>query len=181
MFRRWCPKRAILLRGDAKEEARRVRLRDAARAQLHDIAEGGKNFVDDLLKHAEGRYSKEDLATIRDGTPLTPDLQAKIKAGVDEFAGAYFELSPYLKKVPPKHKWPHAFIYRYAVCAYTHSLHWLAAGGVRGRKPEGFRNDFIDVAICAYATCFDGLLSNDKVANKVYDGARRFLKAEHGI
>jgi hypothetical protein len=56
-----------------------------------------------------------------------------------------------------------------------HTLHWIAAGGAKDRKPEKFRNDMIDVAIAAYATCFDGLLSDDKLANEIYDNADYLL------
>jgi hypothetical protein len=49
-----------------------------------------------------------------------------------------------------------------------HTLHWIAAGGAKDRNLEKFRNDMIDVAIAAYATCFDGLLSDDKLANEIY-------------
>jgi hypothetical protein len=49
-----------------------------------------------------------------------------------------------------------------------HTLHWIAAGGAKDLNLEKFRNDMIDVAIAAYATCFHGLLSDDKLANEIY-------------
>ncbi len=177
-FRKWCVKRGKLARGDKDLEAQRVRARDGARSQLKDISEGGKNIKDDLIDHADGRFTREELAIIRAGAAFTPDLIAKIKTGVSHFAQKLFEASPHLDKVPPIEEWPFSFIYRYAVCAYMHSLHWIAAGGAKDRKPDNFRNDFVDVAIIAYATCFDGLLSKDKVAIAIYNGAIKFLKAE---
>jgi hypothetical protein len=52
--------------------------------------------------------------------------------------------------LPPAREVPYMFVFRFAVCAYMHTLHWIAAGGAKDRKPEKFRNDMIDVAIAAY-------------------------------
>lgn len=61
---------------------------------------------------------------------------------------------------------PYTFIFRYALCAYLHALHWIALGGAKDRKQEKFGNDFVDVAIVAFATCFDGLITNDKLTHE---------------
>lgn len=57
-----------------------------------------------------------------------------------------------------------------------HALHWIAAGGAKDRKLEKFRNDLVDIAFVAFATCFDGLLTNDKLAKEIYDKAMFLLK-----
>ena len=57
-----------------------------------------------------------------------------------------------------------------------HTLHWIAEGGAKDRAPEKFCNDMVDVAIAAYGTCFDGLLTKDKLANEIYNNATYLLK-----
>lgn len=39
------------------------------------------------------------------------------------------------------------------------------------------RNDMVDMAIVAYATYFDGLLSDDKIVNLMFDEVRTRLLA----
>ena len=70
---------------------------------------------------------------------------------------------------------PYTFIFRYALCAYPHALHWIAVGGAKDRKQEKFGNDFVDVAIVAFATCFDGLITNDKLTMSIYKNAKHLL------
>ena len=83
--------------------------------------------------------------------------------------------NPEWRELPSAANLPYTFTFRFALCAYLHALHWIAAGNA-ARKPEDFRNDLVDVAIVAFATCFDGLLSNDKLANEVYENAMFLLK-----
>jgi hypothetical protein len=68
----------------------------------------------------------------------------------------------------------YTFVFRYALCAYLHALHWIAVGGGKDRKDEKFAHDFVDVAIVTYATCFDGLLTKDKLAMEIYKNANTF-------
>jgi hypothetical protein len=44
-------------------------------------------------------------------------------------------------------------------------------GGAKLVKPEGIRNDLIDVSFAVYATYFVGVLSADKKVNGIYRGA----------
>lgn len=69
----------------------------------------------------------------------------------------------------------YTFVFRYALCAYLHALHRIAVGGGKDRKDEKFAHDFVDVAIVAYATCFDGLLTKDKLAMEIYKNAKYLL------
>jgi hypothetical protein len=70
------------------------------------------------------------------------------------------------------------FIFRFALCAYLHALHWIAKGGAPGRKPEKMGNDMVDVALAAFGTCFDGVLTNDKLVTKLHEQAMELLKSE---
>jgi len=50
------------------------------------------------------------------------------------------------------------------------------AGGAKDARLERIRNDIVDVTFAAYATCFDGLLSKDDMANEIYENADFLLK-----
>ena len=48
---------------------------------------------------------------------------------------------------------------------------YVIANGV-AKEVENLPNDYIDVSVAAYATCFDGLLSKDKMTQDIYRKAR---------
>jgi hypothetical protein len=93
-----------------------------------------------------------------------------------DFAFKFFAANPDQPEPPPAAELPFTFTFRFTLCAYLHALHWIAAGGAKDRKPEKFRNDLVDIAVAAFATCFDGLLSNDKLVKEIYENAAFLLK-----
>jgi hypothetical protein len=70
------------------------------------------------------------------------------------------------KKWPPKDDIFYSYIFRFALCARLHALYVIANGVAK--DPENLPNDFIDVSVAAYATCFDGPLSKDKMIQDIY-------------
>jgi len=53
----------------------------------------------------------------------------------------------------------------------------VIANGV-AKDAENLPNDYIDVSVAAYATCFDGLLSKDEMTHGIYRKARFLLDEE---
>ena len=69
------------------------------------------------------------------------------------------------------------FIFRFAICGYVSILMRIRDGGAGKITPEKLRNnDVIDVNIVAFATYFDGLLTADKRAAEIYEGAEFLLR-----
>jgi hypothetical protein len=174
-FRNWCRRREQIKSGDPAFEDERKRARSEAIAHLGHMLENLQELKDDLDAHAARHYTEDELTILRTRKPLTPALQNKLIDGVMDFALKFFAANPDLREVPPAAELPYTFTFRFALCAYLHSLHWIAVGGAKDRKLEKFRNDLVDVAVVAYATCFDGLLSNDKLANEIYGNAMFLL------
>jgi hypothetical protein len=87
----------------------------------------------------------------------------------------FFLLHPNGKIPPAAHDLPYSFIFRFALCAFLHALHWRVRGGAGDRLAERMRNDVIDVTYAAYALCFDGLLSDDKLVREIYENAEAML------
>jgi hypothetical protein len=81
-----------------------------------------------------------------------------------------------VKELPPARELAYTFVFRYALAGYMVALRWIADGGAKNVKPEKIRNDIVDATYAAYATYFQGLLSNDAKANDLYDDAKSFLK-----
>jgi hypothetical protein len=175
-FRKWCRIREKIKRGEKSFENQRLKAREEAQAHLGVMLDNAANFKDGLKAHAE-RYTAEELRIIRAHEPFTPELTAKLVDGIMDFAQGFFETSPDHPGLPPANEVPYSFIFRFALCAYLHAFHWIYASGVNDRPLEKFRNDMIDVAIVAYATCFDGMFTNDKMATGVYKNANYLLKS----
>jgi hypothetical protein len=88
---------------------------------------------------------------LRRHEPVTYAIVLKILDGTLKLADKFFLLHPEIKKQPKVHEVPHTFIFRFALCAYLHALHWRVQGGAQDRLAEKMRNDVIDVTYAAYA------------------------------
>jgi hypothetical protein len=176
-FRKWCRHtRERAQRGDEQSAKHIMRASEEASAQLADMLENAKTFhenIEDALK----RYTKEDLDTFRKGPPFTPALIEKIRDHVMEMAQQFYEAHPDEPGWPPKNDdLFYNYIFRFALCARLHALHVIAGG--KPKDPKNLTNDFIDVSVAAYATCFDGLLSNDAMTKDIFEKARFLLDNE---
>jgi hypothetical protein len=56
-------------------------------------------------------------------------------------------------------------------------LDWISMGGPKGVKAEKIRNDIVDVSFATFATYFDGLLSMDEKARRIYQQAAIVLES----
>ena len=88
----------------------------------------------------------------------------------------FFENHPDKPDWPPRDDVFHTFTFRFALCARLHAISVIANGVAK--DVDKLPNDFIDVNVAAYATCFDGLLSKDKLTQDVYRRARLLLDEE---
>jgi hypothetical protein len=66
---------------------------------------------------------------------------------------------------------PNTFLFRWALCLFLWILDWISIAGPKGVKPEKILNDLVDVNFATFATYFDGLLSMDKKAHRIYQQA----------
>ena len=174
-FRRWCGQRARAATGDKKLEEKIVKTGGQAALQLADMLEDMKGFADNI-QDATAKFTEEELGILRRHEPVTDAIVLKILEGTLNLADKFFLLHPDIKKQPKVHEVPHTFIFRFALCAYLHALHWRVRGGAQDRLAEKMRNDVIDVSYAAYALCFDGVLSDDKLVKEIQDNGRAMLQ-----
>jgi hypothetical protein len=168
-FRKWCKQRCAIKRGEKQLKHHEAHVN--ALMHMEDVLKGGAEFKADLAEHAATYYTTVELAIIRNNEPWTDAVTKKVLDGIMDFALKFYALHPAWHKLPGAREMPYTFIFRYALCA----LNWIQAGGAPDRKQEKFGNDFVDVAFVAYATCFDGLMTNDKLAKSIYKNARYLL------
>jgi hypothetical protein len=175
--RKWLRSHDRIRRGE-KSFHLRVKAHEQVLAQLKDEVEGATDFYHDLEQHAQLNYTPDEIAAIRRGDEFSPALRAKVVAAIKEFANRFYAASPYHREPPAGDALHYSFIFRFALCAYLHALHWIAKGGAPGRNPEKMANDLADVTVAAFGTCFDGVLSNDKFVTKLYGQAMDMLKSD---
>jgi hypothetical protein len=159
--------------GDERSLRRIARGAAGAHAQLADMRKDAQTFQQNI-DEARKLYTKEELDAFRENK-FTPALIEKLRGQVMDMTQQFYECHPDKPEWPPKDDVFHTYIFRFALCARLHALYVIANGVAK--EPENLPNDYIDVSVAAYATCFDGLLSKDKMTQDIY-GKARFLLDE---
>jgi hypothetical protein len=173
-FRKWCATRAGAAAGDARFAEKIIKCGEQATLQLADMLADMVGFADNI-RDATPSFTDEELGILRRQEPVTDDIVVKILDGTMRLAMKFFLLHPNGKIPPAAHDLPYSFIFRFALCAFLHALHWRVPGGAEDRLAERMRNDVIDVTYAAYGLCFDGLLSEDKLVCEIYGNAEVML------
>ena len=121
-------------------------------------------------------FSKDELRIIRKREVYDLKVIEKMFFHIMELTQLLLSNHPNVGSMPNRDELHYTFIFRYSLCVYLIAIDWLANGGISGVKPEKMRNDMIDMNFVAYATYFDGLLSKDAKALRIYDEASFLLK-----
>jgi hypothetical protein len=177
-FKLFCDKLEQAKNGDEVVREQLAKKCDLAIAELDQIANGQNRFAANLAEHAKN-YTDAELKILRKGEPITPELLAKITRQILKLAFFLFAAHPYFKRPPRLKQLPNAFLFRYAVAGYIVALRCLKEGGPGGASAESIRNQLVDAMFAAYATYFDGFLSDDQKANELYETTCDLLKIYH--
>jgi hypothetical protein len=177
-FKLFCDKLEQAKNGDEVVRKQLAHKCDLAIEELDQIASAQNTFAANLAEHAKN-YTDAELKILRKGEPITPELFAKITEQIQKLAVFLFAAHPYFKKPPRLKQLPNAFIFRYAVAGYVVALCCLKDGGPGRASVENIRNQLVDAMFAAYATYFDGFLSDDQKANELYETTCDLLKIFH--
>lgn len=134
---------------------------------LADAAPMGKAFVE-LASH----FTKKERHQIRTDDFYSDALLLKILQNTMEVALDIFNRF----SLSPGPELYDTFIFRNALCCYMLALEWGVQGGAQQAGHGKIRNDMVDTHFATYATYFDGLLSDDNKANRIYTRASRVLQ-----
>jgi hypothetical protein len=174
-FRKWCLKRERARNGGKRLQRQIIRAGEEADAHFSRMLEGVRTFSENLADAAR-HFTQDELRILRNREQLPPELIDTIIGRIMDLVMRFFAIHPNIVRLPPSKELPHTYIFRFALCAHLHALRWIVAGGVHNAAHERIRNDIVDVSFAAYATCFDGLLSNDNMCNEIYENADFLLK-----
>lgn len=119
-------------------------------------------------------FSAENRAEIRNWRITSPELINTIINAVIEMSAEVYKLLPYPINLPTFKELPNTLVFRAVLCCY---LMVIERGAIGGASPvKKVRNDMIDMYIAAYATFFDGVLSEDAKLTRIHYLARMILK-----
>jgi hypothetical protein len=90
----------------------------------------------DNIRDATAAFTDEELGILRRHEPVTENIVIKILDGTMRLAMKFFLLHPNGKIPPAAHDLPYSFIFRFALCAFLHALHWRVRGGAGDRLAE---------------------------------------------
>ncbi len=124
-------------------------------------------MVFEAIKGYRDAFPPEQLKLIRQGKYFSDIQLVRRMASHIMFAAArMMRKSGYIIKRADFAK--NNYMFRWAASAYLLSIKWLSEGGYENLPIEKLQNDIIDTAYVAYATYFDGLLTNDSKMNDIY-------------
>jgi hypothetical protein len=109
------------------------------------------------------------LKQLRTQARLSRDGAEKITTGILQVTALCFRNHPDVDRLPSGENLPDRLVLRYAVAAYVSALRWISVGGIDSVSVQRLANDLVDITHVAYATYFDGVLSEDRRLNDVYE------------
>jgi len=145
----------------AQLEDRRIR----ARAHFEKMDTGVESIRESLSELGD-QYSKEEQAALRSGH-FTPEVLDKLVRMVLALSVMLFGDPSLERKPPPFAELLNTYIFRVTLASYLVVIKGVADGGVERTSTGKLRNDFIDMALVAYGTFFDGVMSSDAKLNEM--------------
>lgn len=138
---------------------------EAASRQSVEWLSAGELVTADLAGIGRG-FREDELRAIRTKGPLSEATKTKITSAAVHLTLQLNKKHPEFKKIPLR-EIPYTFTFRASLSLFALSLEWISVGKTKS-SPELARNDLIDVCVVAYATFFDGLLSDDHRQMRIY-------------
>jgi hypothetical protein len=165
VFPEWCEHTARALAGEEELQRQIVENGIDADAYLKRMDEQ-ENYAENLDAMAK-TFSETELKALRKHEPISEKTFSKIQSHVltwRPFCSLPTPVSPICRQQRNYHT-DLSFAMRWLV---IWSLRWISVGCAKNVKPEKIRNDIVDCTYAAYATYFQGLLSDDAGANEIY-------------
>lgn len=145
-----------------------------AKAHQERVAQGMQQYAWAVRRLAES-YPLHEKKIIKGTSKYPRDLGMKILDTVCQLAETLYRgANPSAKS----YNGPiyNTFQFRFSLCTFLLVVRRIGDGGNVPQDTRKLTNDYYDMTYCAYATYFDGLLSNDKQASSIYVEACEVLR-----
>lgn len=140
-------------------------------AKLLVDAEKIRSGIDEIAKS----YHGEDLKDLRTGKPISSRLAKRILRDILTITMLHYRDVIGWDVLPDEKNVIYSFPFRYALCSYSLNLKWISEGGYQSVQQHKLRNDFTDMIYAAYATFYDGIITEDKKLEEMYQLSRWML------
>jgi len=124
--------------------------------------------VADAIRETAYAFLPSQLAELRKPGAISKETGEVIVRNVLTLAALLFKAHPDVAGIPTADKLRETLVFRFALAAQLLVVQWLSKGGIDTVNMDKLRNDVVDMTYVAYATLFDGILSNDRKLLNVY-------------
>lgn len=179
-FRLYC--QALFSRSLSGEElaADRARKQFAANHRYQRLS-GSVPTIRATIDRLRKSYRPDELKALRKKEPLPTDFWRRF---TDDLFDATVDFYRQIPGLPPLNADGifYTLAFRYTLCGYARAIDWIGQGGYESASDAKLMNDYTDMAYSAYATFYDGLLTEDRKLGENHAFAARmmhrvFLKA----
>jgi hypothetical protein len=118
--------------------------------------------MSDVFSDMAKAFTNDEISVLRRTAPFTEPILDKMIKNVMMLAAIFMKNHPRVYRIPNARELPNTFLFRFSLCGYLLLLDWISQGSQPIIKSEKLRNDLVDTNFAAFATYFDGLLSQDK-------------------
>lgn len=174
-FPNFCRRLQAAEEGDAFMQRQLLESGRAADKQMDRILASAP-ILPGAIKELRQTFRAEELRAIRLDQPFPDTLVEKAMKFIIELTFMAMSTHPSASpRVGSVDELQNTFLFRHSVATFVWSLDWIARGGADNVRADRMRNDVVDVIFATYATFFDGLLSKDERAQRVYQATHSIL------
>jgi hypothetical protein len=173
-FSKYCKHVNLALAGNQSSANDLMGLCREAKQHIDLMTDSAQNGILGIIETAK-TYSKSELAIIRSNKTLSPDIMKKIIGNTMSTTGYLLADDAKERELTNIKEIKYSFIFRYSLSVQLLIIDWIEKGGINNLSNERMRNDLIDMFFVTYGTIFDGFLTNDKKANRIYCNTKHFL------
>ena len=138
-----------------------------AKTQFAQMHKDSRNVAQGIIEYKKS-FKPEYLKIIRTNRLFNHEMISKMINDIMLLTAFLFEGHPDVERIPTVNQVKNSYAFRFALCAYMLMLDWVANGGIDNVSLDKLTSDSIDLHYVAYATYFDGLLTEDDKMKRVH-------------
>ncbi len=138
-----------------------------SRAHLARVEADARSFSEASVEAAR-LFTADERRQILLPQRLPSALHRKLMLQVMHLSAVVFDLHPSVRRLPQPRELINTYIFRSSLCHLLLGFAYAAIGGVPTKSTPRIRNDMVDTHFVTCATFFEGLLSRDELANRLY-------------
>ena len=148
----------------------------AATDHFNIISVHASVMLESIKNIAETCFTMAELKIIAEKKSYTDNIVRKILTMATDLSSGLFRSHPSGIKFPKPDTALNTFIFRYCLAGIILIIRWIEGGRQLRTKTEKVVNDLVDLNFAAYATFFNGILTDDDKQAYIYQETAFILK-----